>query len=147
MTTSTTTATRTATTGSPKIHRPGRGTTITAWVLQIGLGFAIASGGLLKLTADPDMVDMFTDISAGQWLRVLVGLLEVAGGVGLLVRRVRAVAALCLLILLLCATITNVTVLDASPLSALAFAAAALAIVLLRRYELPTALTMSSRPS
>ena len=55
MTTSIAITTRTAApTGSPEIHRPGRGATITAWVLQIGLGFAIGSGGVVKLTAGPD---------------------------------------------------------------------------------------------
>ncbi|MET8353637.1 MULTISPECIES: DoxX family protein [unclassified Micromonospora] len=107
-------------------------------MLQIVLGFAIAGGGLLKLTGDPSMVEMFHDIGAGQWLRFVVGTLEVAGGVGLVIPRVRALAALCLLVLLLGATVTNVAVLGTNPLSALAFAVMALAILLLRRQELLT---------
>lgn len=122
-------------TALPKTRRAA---TITAWVLQILLGFAIAGAGLLKLTGDPTMVELFDDIGAGQWLRFVVGALEVAGGVGLVIPRVRALAALCLLGLLLGAAVTNVAVLHTSPLSALAFAALALAILLLRRHELLT---------
>ncbi|SCG57942.1 DoxX family protein [Micromonospora coxensis] len=120
-------------TALPERHRAAA---ITAWVLQILLGFAIAGGGLLKLTGDPTMVEMFDDIGAGQWLRFVVGALEVAGGVGLLVPRLRALAALGLLLLLIGAAVVNVTVLHTGPLGALAFAAVALAVLLLRRHEL-----------
>ncbi|MEV4481138.1 DoxX family protein [Micromonospora coxensis] len=122
------------TTALPQRHRAA---VITAWLLQIPLAFAIAGGGLLKLTGDPAMVEMFDDIGAGQWLRFVVGVLEVAGGVGLLVPRVRALAALGLLLLLLGAAVVNVAVLHTGPLGALAFAVVALAVLLLRRHELP----------
>lgn len=122
-----------------------RATMITAWVLQVFLGIAIAGGGVLKLTGDSAMVDMFDDIGIGQWLRVVIGILEVAGGVGLLIPRVRALAALCLLVLLVGATVVNVTVLDTSPLLSLLFAAVALAILVLRRQELPATTRSWSR--
>jgi uncharacterized membrane protein YphA (DoxX/SURF4 family) len=113
-----------------------RAAMIAAWVLQLLLGLAIAGGGVLKLSGDPAMVEMFDDIGAGQWLRLVIGLLEVAGGVGLIVPRVRALAAFCLLVLLLGATVTNKIVLDTSPLVSLVLAVVALAILLLRRREL-----------
>ena len=113
-----------------------RAAMIAAWVLQLLLGLAIAGGGVLKLSGDPAMVEMFDDIGAGQWLRLVIGLLEVAGAVGLIVPRVRALAAFCLLVLLLGATVTNATVLDTSPLVSLVLAVVALAILLLRRHEL-----------
>ena len=59
-------------------------------ILQVVLAAIIAGGGISKLAGDPVMVDMFADIGAGQWLRYLVGALEVAGGVGLLIRLWRA---------------------------------------------------------
>lgn len=46
------------------------------------LAAIVAGGGISKLAGDPVMVDMFADIGAGQWLRYLVGALEVSGGVG-----------------------------------------------------------------
>jgi uncharacterized membrane protein len=82
------------------------------------------------------MVQLFDDIGAGQWLRLLVGALEVTGGIGLLVPRLRAAAALGLLLLLLAAATTNAAVLDVSPASPLAFAALALAVLVLRLHEL-----------
>jgi putative oxidoreductase len=118
-------------------RQPGRAASISAWALQIVLAIAIIPGGVLKLVGDSAMVDLFADIGAGQWLRFLVGACEVAGGVGLLIPRVRALAALGLLLLLIGATITNVFVIDASPVLSTVLAIVALAIVLLRRHELP----------
>jgi len=120
----------------PESAHLGRAAMITAWAVQILFGLAIAGGGASKLAGDPAMVEMFDDIGAGQWLRLVVGICEVAGGVGLLIPRVRALAALCLLLLLLGASVTNVSVLDTTPVLALAFAAVALAILVLRRHEL-----------
>ena len=60
-------------------HTPGR-------AVHRGLDSASRAGGdhrrrrNSKLAGDPVMVDMFADIGAGQWLRYLVGALEVAGG-------------------------------------------------------------------
>jgi putative oxidoreductase len=114
-----------------------RPASIMAWIAQILLGIAIAGGGAAKLSADPAMMDMFDDIGAGQWLRILVGVCEVAGGIGLLIPRVRALAALGLVILLLGAVFTNVAILSTNPLLPLIFAIVALAIVWTRRHELP----------
>jgi putative oxidoreductase len=115
----------------------GRVINVALWVLQIALAVQFAGGGFLKLTGAPEMTDLFADIGAGQWLRFLVGACEVAGGVGLLIPRVRALAALGLLLLLIGATITNVFVIDASPVLSTVLAIVALVIVLLRRHELP----------
>jgi putative oxidoreductase len=124
-----------------EVYRKGRAAMITAGALQVLLGFAIAGGGMLKLSGDPAMVEMFDDIGVGQWLRLAIGLLEVAGGVGVLIRRVRALAALCLLVLLIGATVTNIVVLTTSPVVSTVLACVALAILLLRRQELPAAMS------
>jgi uncharacterized membrane protein YphA (DoxX/SURF4 family) len=63
----------------------------------------------------PELVDMFADIGAGQWLRYLVGALEVAGAAGLLVPRLSGLAALGLAGLMVGATITNLFILGESP--------------------------------
>lgn len=72
-------------------------------------------GGVLKLTGDPQMVAMFDDIGAGQWLRLLVGICELAGGIGLLLPRLVRVAAVALAGLLVGAALTNVVALQTSP--------------------------------
>ncbi len=58
---------------------------------------------------------MFADIGAGQWFRYLVGGLELAGAIGLLIPRLAGLAALGLAALMVGATVTNVFVLDANP--------------------------------
>ncbi len=94
---------------------PGRARNLGLWTLQAGVAFLLGSAGLLKLTADPAMVDLFSDIGAGQWLRVVVGTLEVAGAVGLLVPVLCGLAALGVTALMAGAAITNVFVIHESP--------------------------------
>jgi uncharacterized membrane protein YphA (DoxX/SURF4 family) len=94
---------------------PGRVTKIVLWALQAVLALQFVGGGLAKLAGSPEPVDMFTDIGAGQWLRYLVGALEVAGGVGLLVPRLSGLAALGLAALMVGATATNLFVIGESP--------------------------------
>jgi uncharacterized membrane protein YphA (DoxX/SURF4 family) len=92
-----------------------RATNVTLWVLQAVLAFQFAGGGLLKLAGSPEMVDLFATIGAGQWLRYVVGTLEVAGAVGLLVPRLSGLAALGLAALMVGATVTNLFVLGERP--------------------------------
>ncbi len=93
--------------------------------LRIGLAVVFAAAGLAKLGGEPAMVEMFADIGAGAWLRYLVGACEVAGAVGLLVPRLTCAAALGLTGLMVGATVTNVAVLDTSPVLTLLLALAA----------------------
>jgi hypothetical protein len=92
----------------------GRTLTITLWVLQVLLAFLIVGGGWLKLSGDPVMVDMFAAIGAGQWLRILVGALEIAAAIGLLIPRTAGLAALGLSGLLVGAIATNLFILNAN---------------------------------
>ena len=90
-----------------------RAFTIALWVLQVLLAFQFAGGGWLKLSGAPVMVEMFDAIGAGQWLRFMVGGLEIAGAIGLLIPRIAGVAALGLCGLLLGAIATNLFILNA----------------------------------
>ncbi len=85
--------------------------TVVLWVLQVGLASQFAGAGFMKLSGDPSMVDMFDSIGAGQWLRILVGVLEIAGVVGLLIPALCGLAGLGLACLMVGATLTNVFVL------------------------------------
>ena len=89
------------------------------WIGRALLALVFVSAGLSKLFGDPVMVAMFDQIGAGQWLRHLVGALEVAGAVGVLVPRLSALAATGLVLLMVGATVTNLAVLDAPPWSPL----------------------------
>jgi putative oxidoreductase len=103
------------------------------WIPQVALAVATGAGGVFKLTGDPAMVDMFDTIGVGQWFRYLVGVLELAGAVGLLIPRLAAFAAAGLAVLFAGAAITNVAVLDTSPILPLAYLVVAAAIAWVRR--------------
>jgi putative oxidoreductase len=90
--------------------------TIALWALQALLAIMFAMAGLAKLFGDPAMVEMFATIGVGQWFRYVVGGLEIAGAVGMLIPQLSGLAALGLVCLMAGATLTNVLVLGASPL-------------------------------
>ena len=90
--------------------------TIALWALQALLAIMFAMAGLAKVFGDPAMVEMFATIGIGQWLRYVVGALEIAGAVGVLIPQLSGLAALGLLCLMAGATLTNVLVLGTSPL-------------------------------
>ena len=90
--------------------------TIALWALQALLAIMFAMAGLAKVFGDPAMVEMFATIGIGQWFRYVVGALEIAGAVGVLVSRLSGLAALGLLCLMAGAILTNVLVLGTSPL-------------------------------
>ncbi|MFI7577891.1 DoxX family protein [Micromonospora sp. NPDC049497] len=105
------------------------------WIPQVVLALVMLAAGAAKLGGEPAMVDMFDDIGAGRWFRYLVGALEVAGAVGLLVPRMARYAALGLTLLLTGAVITNLAVLRTSPWSALALLALAAGTAALLRVD------------
>ena len=59
--------------------------------------------------------DLFDKVGLGQWFRYFTGLLEVAGGIGLLISRYAFYAAVLLATVTVGAIIAHVTVLGSSP--------------------------------
>lgn len=116
---STSYATRFEMTGSGVRRRRALG--VALWALQAVLAVQFAGAGILKLAGAHDMVVMFASIGLGQWLRYLVGTLEVAGAIGLLIPRLSGLAAMGLICLMVGATATNLFVIDYSPLLPLAY--------------------------
>ncbi|HEY2194912.1 MAG TPA: DoxX family protein [Actinomycetospora sp.] len=107
-----TTATRPETVSAAPA-RP-RAATAGLWTLQVLLGLAFVGGsGLPKLVGESSAVAIFEDLGTGQWLRIVVGLCEVAGGIGLLVPRLAGLAATCLVALMVGATGAQLFFLDA----------------------------------
>ena len=92
--------------------RPRRPTSTLLWAAQILLAafflFVAVPG---KLIGDHGAVQEFAAIGAGQWFRVLVGIIELAGAIGLLVPGLAGLAAAWLAADMVGATITNATVL------------------------------------
>lgn len=110
-----------------------RSTNLILWVLQAACATAFLFAGSKKLMADPMMVGAFAKVGLGQWFRILTGVLEVSGGIGLLIPRFAAGAAAMLGCVMVGATIAHLTVLGGSPGMAVALLIACLAIAWFRR--------------
>ncbi|MFB9686516.1 DoxX family protein [Amycolatopsis plumensis] len=133
-------------TNAPAITRKlGRATNVGLWVLQTGLALQFAGGGIMKVTGTPVMVEMFTEIGAGQWLRYVVGALEIAGAVGLLIPLLSSLAALGLAAVVVGAAITNVFLLEESPWLPLALLVGAAVIAWARRSRTSSLVDMLRR--
>ena len=97
----------------PAPSRKGR--LITLWTLSGLVALAFLGAGGAKLGGVPAMVEMFGKVGLGQWFRYFTGLLEVAGGIGLLMSRYAFYAAVLLAVVMLGAIIAHVAVLGGSP--------------------------------
>lgn len=91
-------------------HRVG----VALWVLQILLAVLFAAAALPKLGGAPAAVAMFATIGVGQWFRYAIGVIELAGAIGLLVPRLAGLAALGLAADMIGATATQVVVFQAN---------------------------------
>ncbi|WP_026923655.1 DoxX family protein [Glycomyces arizonensis] len=109
------------------VAKPGRALNIVLWVLQGFLGaFFVFASAAPKLLGQSDAVEGFDLIGAGDWFRIFVGLLELAGGVGLVIPRLSGLAAIGLALLMIGAAYTNAFIVDgyfpvATPLILLVF--------------------------
>lgn len=125
---------------SAPVQTPARGRsrarTVTSWILQAALAGQFVLAGIPKLAGDPLMVAMFDTLGAGQWLRYVVGALEVAGAVGLLIPPLAGLAAIGLAALMLGAAVSSVAVLGAGPVLPLVLAAVAVVVIVLRRHRI-----------
>lgn len=84
------------------------------WVLQVLVGvFLVVASAAPKFAGEAYAVQIFTEIGAGQWFRYVIGAIELAGGVGLMVPRLAGPAAVGLMGLMIGAAYTQAVVLDA----------------------------------
>ncbi len=72
--------------------------TIVLWVLRILMAALFLFGSIMKLTGQPMMVEEFSTIGFGQWFRVVTGILELAGGVAVLIPSLSPFGAIALLL-------------------------------------------------
>ena len=93
----------------------GKVRTIALWILSGLVALAFFGAGGAKLAGAAAMVDLFDKVGRGQWFRYFTGLLEVAGGIGLLIPRYAFYAAGLLAVVMVGAIITHLTVLGTSP--------------------------------
>ncbi len=95
---------------STSATKSGKALVRTVWTLRIllALFFALASA-LPKLLALPAATTVFDAIGVGHWFMYLTGLIELAGAVGLLIRRLAGPAATALIVFLAFAFATQLT--------------------------------------
>lgn len=86
-----------------------------AWALQIALALVFAFTAWRKFSAHPIPVETVAALGTGQWLRVMLGVAELTGAVGLLVPRLAWLAAACLALLMLGATGTHLLIIGGNP--------------------------------
>jgi uncharacterized membrane protein YphA (DoxX/SURF4 family) len=83
-----------------------KGKTIASWVLQVVLAALFALAGLGKLTA-PAVVDQFSAWGFPDGFHLVIGVLELAGAIGLLIPRTVGYAAMGLFGLMIGAALTH----------------------------------------
>lgn len=84
---------------------------VLLWVVQILLAVYFVYSAMMILTNQPGVAALFATIGLGQWFQYLVGALELAGAVGLLIPRLCGLAALGLAGLMAGVVIAHLTVL------------------------------------
>ncbi|HTQ48445.1 MAG TPA: DoxX family protein [Polyangiaceae bacterium] len=102
---------------SPRVetHRTGKPLTVALWIVQVLLALMFFIAGGHKVAGDPQMVGLFDAIGIGQWFRYVTGILEIGGGVLLLVPRAQAVGAAVLSAVMVGAVTTHLFVLHNAP--------------------------------
>jgi len=67
--------------------------TTAIWVLRVLLGAAFLMAAYMKLSSNPQMVAEFDSVGLGQWFRYVTGLLELAGGIAILIPATSVIGA------------------------------------------------------
>jgi uncharacterized membrane protein YphA (DoxX/SURF4 family) len=93
----------------------GRAGSVALWVVQVILALQFLGAGMMKLAGAEAMVAMFGRLGGEPWLRYGVGIVELAGAVGILVPLLSGLAAACLSVHMLLATLTTVAFLSGEP--------------------------------
>jgi putative oxidoreductase len=89
-------------------------TSTLLWSAQILLAAVFVFAAAPKLAGQHTAVVMFSQIGAGQWLRYLVGIAELAGAIGLLIPRLAGLAAAGLAADMAGASVINIAVLHSA---------------------------------
>ncbi|PPJ06407.1 DoxX family protein [Nocardia cyriacigeorgica] len=103
----------TATVTAPATHRPGPIENIVLWSLQVVLClFLVIASAYPKFYGHPYAIESYDIIGFGQWFRYFTGVVEVAGGIGLVVPRLVTPAAAGLVVTMVCAAATQAFLLE-----------------------------------
>jgi putative oxidoreductase len=106
---------------------------IVLWVLRALMAALFLFAAYAKLSGNPMMVTEFGKVGLGDWFRVFTGVLELVGGVLILVPAASALAALLLLCVDIGALVAQLTVIHQDWIHPLPIAAILIAILYLQR--------------
>ena len=121
-------------TTSIELRRPSR--RVGAWALQGIVAAAFVAAGSAKLAGVPYMVELFNQIGAGQWFRIITGVVEVTGAIALVFPGLASIGALWIGGTMVFAVATHLFILHTSPVPAIVLGLLNALIVYLRRDEL-----------
>jgi uncharacterized membrane protein YphA (DoxX/SURF4 family) len=84
-----------------------KGKTVTVWLLQILLALLFLAASAGKVMGNPQIAEMFKVWGYPGWFLLAIGILELAGAVGLLIPRTAGLAALALIGIMIGAAYTH----------------------------------------
>ena len=113
--------------------RKSRKIRITSWALQLLAAAAFIAAGSAKLAAIPMMVDIFDKIGFGQWLRIFTGIVEITGGLALLIPAAAAYGEVVLACTMAVGVMTHLLIIGGNPAPAILLFIMTASIAYLRR--------------
>jgi uncharacterized membrane protein YphA (DoxX/SURF4 family) len=103
------------------------------WALQIMLGLLFLWTGTAKFVGTEASVEVFSELGAGQWLRYIIGLLEIAGAILVFVPTTALLGGLLLAGIMIGAIIAELTVLGGTVSTPIILCILAVTVAWLRR--------------
>jgi uncharacterized membrane protein YphA (DoxX/SURF4 family) len=117
--------------------KQSNGTTVFAWIIRIVLALLFIGASLGKVTSNPHWIERFRAYGYPDGFCLLIGVLEAAGAIGLLIPRTAGYAAMGLFGIMLGAGVTQATHHEAAQLWRPIVFAVLLAIVIYLRKPWP----------
>ena len=130
--------TGTATLSTPTSSKPAR---IADWGLRGLIAVAFIAAGGAKLAGAPPMVELFTSIGLGQWLRYATAAFEIGGAVLILVPSLAIFGALLLAGTMAVAVLTHFALIGGNPAPAITLLVLNLIVLWMRRASVVAALS------
>ena len=109
---------------------------IVLWVLRALMAALFLFAAYMKLSGNPQMVEEFAKVGLGDWFRIVTGVLELIGGIFILVPGYSALAAFLLLLVDVGAFFAQVTRIHDDWIHPIPIAAILAAVIYLQRGSL-----------
>ncbi len=94
-------------------RRPGRAANIVLWIGQFVVALSFVMASIPKVTLDPVIVDGFAMLGFSPAGTLVIGCLEIAGAIGLMIPRLTGLTAICAVALMVGAVVVTVATLPA----------------------------------